>query len=83
MAKRPPASVQAFQFVFDGEGMKQLCASNPKKVLFTVSIETKVTTDKKKVGTLRIVANGVPKGKGVKSAVTTLEGCPIPPCIEI
>ncbi len=48
MAKRPPASVQAFQFVFDGNGLKELLTSNPKKVLFTVSIETKITTDKKK-----------------------------------
>ncbi len=84
MAKKTKKSapVKAFQFVFDGDGMKQLCASDPKKVLCTVSIETQITNNNKEVGALRIVATAIPKRKGVKSTITTLDGCPVPPCRE-
>lgn len=80
MAKRPPQKVKAFQFVFDGQQLKAyLNSANPKKVLFTVSIETKVTKDNKKVGALEIVAVAIPKPRGVRDGMGII-GCPVPPC---
>jgi hypothetical protein len=78
MAKQPPQKVKAFEFIFDGAGMKNLCANNPKKILCTVSIETKITKDNKKVGALQIVAKAIHKSKKLEDG--ELEGCPRPPC---
>jgi hypothetical protein len=79
MAKKPPQKVKAFEFVFDGAGMKNLCATNPKQIKCIVSIETKITNNNKKVGALTIVARALPKKKGMMED-GDLEGCPVPPC---
>ena len=82
MAKRPPQKVKAFEFVFDGAQLQAyLNQHNPKKVLFTVSIATKVTKDNKKVGALEIKALCLPPKRGLRDG-GGLDGCPIPPCTQ-
>lgn len=77
MAKKTTTK-PAMEFEFHGADLERLLSSKPKKVLFTVWVET-VTTTKGKVGALRIRAtnettrsrtardggaNGVPKPPG-------------------
>ena len=84
MAKKNE-KVTAFQFVFEAEGengLMRILEGKPKKVLFTVSIETEITKDNRKVGALQISAEGA----GVTAKKIKVEGgggvtgCPIPPC---
>lgn len=85
MAKKKE-TVTAFQFVFEAEGengLMRILEAKPKKVLFTVSIETEVTKDNRKVGALKIMATG--RGAGKKIVVYAgadggVPGCPVPPC---
>ncbi len=82
MAKKAQPAI-ALEFVFEGAALQGLLDSKPKKVLFTVTVETAVTKDNKKVGALRIVAKGegAPGSKTVKAKkVNEVVGCPIPPC---
>lgn len=80
MAKKSPQKIKAFEFVFDGAQLQAyLNQNNPKKVLFTVSIATKVTKDNKKVGALEIGALCLPRKTGASKG-DGLDGCPIPPC---
>jgi|GEM_PF-3018731 len=75
--------VKAFQFVFDPAGLQSILDMGPKKVLFTVSIETEVTKDGRKVGALKIDATGV-GSKALKAKKLgddpVVDGCPVPPC---
>ncbi len=71
-------SVQAFQFIFEANRMKELVDTNPGKVVCTVSIVEEITQDNRKVGALKIIANGTyPEGQ---EAGLVIEGCPKPPC---
>ncbi|MGC4021388.1 MAG: hypothetical protein QM734_05330 [Cyclobacteriaceae bacterium] len=82
MAKKKE-KVTAFQFVFEAEGeygLMRLLEKKPKKVLFTVSIETEITKDNRKVGALSIEAEG--RGGSSKKVADGggVPGCPVPPC---
>lgn len=79
MAKKSE-SVKAFEFIFEGNALKTLLNTNPKKVLFTVKIESEITKDARKVGAMKIYARGIPKTKTKSVGDGELEGCPIPPC---
>lgn len=71
-------SVQAFQFIFEADRMKELLATNPGKIVCTVSIEEEITQDNRKVGALKIIAAGTyPEGQEAKLIIA---GCPKPPC---
>ena len=74
-------SVVAFQFIFEAKKMKELLDTDPVKVVCTVSIDSEVTKEGKKVGALRIVATGTYPPDQLKT-LKTLEivGCPKPPC---
>lgn len=71
-------SVVAFQFIFEGDKLKALLDTNPRKVVCTVSIDSEVTKENKKVGALRIVATGT-YDAGNSNNIEVL-GCPRPPC---
>ena len=73
-------SVVAFQFIFEAKKMKELLDTNPIKVVCTVSIDSEVTKEGKKVGALRIVATGTYPPDVVTSL--QIDGCPVPPCIK-
>lgn len=79
MAKRGEPSVVAFQFIFEGKKMKELTDTNPRKIVCTVSIDEAITKNGKKVGALKIVANGT-YGPGSKALDFEIDGCPKPPC---
>ncbi len=83
MAKRI-ASVKAFEFVFDAKDLEEILDRGPDKVTFTVSIQTEVTKDNRKVGALRINAQGSFKGKPTVSTRRSsgARDCPIPPCVN-
>ncbi len=71
-------SVVAFQFIFEGDQLKALLDTDPRKVVCTVSIDSEVTKEGKKVGALRIVATGT-YADGNSNSMEVL-GCPRPPC---
>ncbi len=73
-------SVVAFQFIFEGDQLKALLNTDPRKVVCTVSIDSEVTQGGKKVGALRIVATGT-YAAGNSNSMEVL-GCPKPPCYE-
>jgi hypothetical protein len=81
MAKKAQPTI-ALEFVFEGAALQGLLDSKPKKVLFTVTVETAVTKDNKKVGALKIVAQGVggTGAKTVRARANEVVGCPVPPC---
>ncbi|MBS1681277.1 MAG: hypothetical protein JST48_06160 [Bacteroidetes bacterium] len=82
MAKKNE-KVKAFQFVFEAEGengLMRILETKPKKVLFTVSIETEVTKDNRKVGALKIEAVGTGSTKKTYKGGDGVPGCPVPPC---
>jgi hypothetical protein len=76
-----PPSVEAFQFIFDGKKMKALLDTDPLKVVCTVSIVEEVTASGKKVGALKIIANGTYPGEAMTlTEEIIVDGCPKPPC---
>ncbi|GHN01060.1 hypothetical protein WSM22_25490 [Cytophagales bacterium WSM2-2] len=77
--KKATEKVKAFQFVFEPQGLQRLLDMGPKKVLFTVSIESVETKEGKMVGALRIDASAI-KPKSKKLGDGDVPGCPIPPC---
>lgn len=66
------------EFIFRTEDMKKLLEAGTDFIVVHSYLETVTLNDGKEAGALRVYARAVNRGK--LDAVTSIEGCPNPPC---